>query len=193
MKPSHGVVGTWAAGILVLALIHLAFRPRPLPFFIFIGGSAVVAGFGLAVLLAVRTGRDGVQCRQPRRASAAVVAALGAAMGLSGFAYGWWLSVLAVYLLGVAAWLVRGERLRPAARPWPVALGDTQPAARPALVYHGSSIGTAVPVPADHPAHGPPPPAPPAPEPSATVRRGVLLVLLVSAVRAVVNVLKGRR
>jgi hypothetical protein len=101
--------------------------------------------------------------------------------------------VLAVYLLGVAAWLVRGERLRPAARPWPVALGDAQLAARPALVYHGSSIGTAVPVPADHPAHGPPPPPPPAPEPSATVRRGVLLVLLVSAVRAIVNVLKGRR
>jgi hypothetical protein len=193
MKPSHGVVGAWAAGNLVLALVHLAFRPRPLPFFIYIGGSAVVAGFGLAVLLAMRAGHDGPQRRQPRRASAAVVAALGAAMGLTGFAYGWWLSVLGVYLLGVAAWLVRGERLRPGARPWPVALGDAQPADRPALVYHGSSIGTAVPVPADHPAHGPPPPAPPAPEPSATVRRGILLVLLVTAARAIVNVLKGRR
>ena len=193
MKPSHGVVGAWAAGILVLALIHLAFRSRPLPFFIFVGGSAVVAGFGLAVLLAVRTGRDGHQRRQPRRASASVVGALGTAMGLTGFAYGWWLSVLGIYLLGVAAWLVRGERLRPAARPWPVVLGDAEPADRPALVYHGSSIGTAVPIPADHPAHGPPPPAPPAPELSATVRRGILLVLLVSAARAIVNVLKGRR
>jgi hypothetical protein len=193
MKPSHGVVGAWAAGNVVLAMAQLGFHPRPLPFFLYLAGSALVAGFGLAVLLAVRTGRDGPQRRQPRRASAAVVAALGAAMGLTGFAYGWWLSVLGVYLLGVAAWLVRGERLRPGAHPWPVALGDAQPADRPALVYHGSSIGSSVPIPADHPAHGPPPAAAPAPEPSATVRRGILLVLLVTAARAIVNVLKGRR
>lgn len=193
MKPSHGVVGAWAAGILVLALIHLAFRPRPLPFFIFVGGSAVVAGFGLAVLLAMRAGYDGPQRRQPRRARAAVVAALGAAMGLTGFAYGWWLSVLGIYLLFVAAWLLRGERLHRGARPWPVALDDAEPADRPMLVYRGSTIGTAVPVPPDHPAHGPPPPPPPAPQRSATVQRGIVAVLLVSAARAIVNVLKGRR
>ncbi|HXT46964.1 MAG TPA: hypothetical protein VN748_23090 [Pseudonocardiaceae bacterium] len=193
MKPSHGVVGAWAAGNVVLALVHLAFHPRPLPFFLYIAGSAIVAGFGLAVLAAVRTGRDGPQRRQPRRASAAVVAALGVAMGLTGFAYGWWLSVLGVYLLGVAAWLVRGERLRPGARPWPVALGDAEPAGQPVLVYHGSSIGTAVPIPADHAAHGPPTPrTPPPPEPPGRLRNTVVLILLVAAARAVKNVLRGK-
>ncbi|HEX6404984.1 MAG TPA: hypothetical protein VF003_17790 [Pseudonocardiaceae bacterium] len=193
MKPSHGVVGAWAAGNVVLALVHLAFHPRPLPFFLYIAGSAIVAGFGLAVLAAVRTGHDGPQRRQPRRAGAAVVAALGAAVGLTGFAYGWWLSVLGVYLLGVAAWLVRGERLRPGARPWPVALSDAEPAGQPALVYHGSSIGTAEPVPADHPAHGPPSPRQAPAEPPGRLRNTVVLFLLVAAARAVKNVLRGKQ
>ena len=194
MKPSHGVVGAWAAGNVVLTLVMLLFSPRPLPFFLYLAGSALVAGFGLAVLMAVRTGRDGPQRRQPRRASAAVVAALGAAVGLTGFAYGWWLSVLGVYLLGVAAWLVRGERLPAGARPWPVALGDAEPAGQPVLAYHGSSIGTAVPVPAEHPAHGPPPPPPePAAEPPGRLRNTVVLILLVAAARAVKNVLRGKQ
>jgi hypothetical protein len=194
MKPSHGVVGAWAAGNVVLALIMLWFSPRSLQFFLYLAGSALVAGFGLAVLAAVRTGHEGPQRRQPRRAGAAVFAALGAAMGLTGFAYGWWLSVLGVYLLGVAAWLVRGERLRPGAHPWPVARGDAEPAGEPVLVYHGSSIGAAVPIPADHPAHGPPTPPPPPPaEAPGRLRNTVVLVLLVAAARAVKNVLRGKQ
>ena len=193
MKPSPAVVGVWAAGNVVLAMAQLPFKPRPLPFFLYLAACALVAGFGIVALLAVRTGRIGVQRRQPRRAGAAVVGALGFAVGVAGFAYGWWLSMLGVYLLALAAWLLRGERLAPGSRPWPVALDGAEPADGPRLVYHGSSLGTAVPVPADHPAHGPPPPAPPAPQPSAVVQRGILIVLLVSAVRAIVDVLRGRR
>jgi hypothetical protein len=189
MKPSHAVVGIWAAGNVVLAVIQLAFNPRPLQFFIYIAAAALVAGFGLAALLAVRTGRVGAQRRQPRRASAAVVGALGAAVGVAGFAYDWWLSILGVYLVGVAAWLLRGERLPPGSRPWPVALGDAQPTGPPTRVYHGSSIGTAVPVPAEHPAHGPPPRRQPPPDPPGRVRNTVLLILLVAAARAVKKVL----
>jgi hypothetical protein len=164
-----------------------------LPFFLYIGGSALVAVFGLAVLLAVRAGRVGAQQRQPRRASAAVFAVIGVALGLAGFAYGWWLSVFAFYPLALAAWVLRGERLPRGARPWPVALDGAEPAEGSRLVYHGSSMGDAVPVPAEHRAHGPPIPAPPRPQPSATVQRGVLVVVLVSAARAVLKVLRGRR
>lgn len=195
MKLSHGVVGAWAAANLALGLIILGFTPaRPLQFFAHIGGTLMVAIFGLAVLLAVRTGHVGAQQRQPRRATAAVIAALACAVGLSGFAYGWWLSMFGVYLLGVAAWLVRGERLRGGARPWPVARADAEPAGKPAMVYHGSSIGTAVPVPAEHPAHGPPAPRPqPSPAPPSRLRNTVVLVLLVAAARAVKKVLFGVR
>lgn len=193
LEPAHAVVGAWAAGNLVLALVHLAFHPRALPFFLYIAGSAVVAGFGLVVLLAVRTGQVGAQQRQPRRASAAVLAVIAVALGLAGFTYGWWLSVLGLYPLMLAAWVLRGERLPRGARPWPVALDGTEPADGPRLVYHGSATGTAVPVPEDHPAHGPPLPAPPRPQPSASVQRGVLMVLLVSAVRGIIKVLRGRR
>jgi hypothetical protein len=190
MKPAHAVVGGWAAANLALALILLAFRPGPLELMIHIIAAALIAGFGSAVLLAVRAGRVGPQQRQPRRASAAVFAALGVALGLTGLAYGWWLSALGLYPLGLAAWLVRGERLPQGTRPWPVALDGAPPGGPPHLVHHGSSIGVSVAVPAEHPAHGPPPP-PPASRP---VRIGVVLVLLVSAARAVVNVLRrGRR
>jgi hypothetical protein len=156
MTPPAAVVGGWAAGNVVLALVLLAFHPTPLEVLIYIAGSALVAGFGLAVLLAARTGQVGTQRRQPRYARAAVFAGLGSAVGLAGLAYGWWLSVLGVYLLVLAAWLMRGERLRPGARPWPVALADAEPAGPPALVYYGSSIGSAVPFPPSIPPTGHP-------------------------------------
>jgi hypothetical protein len=189
MNSSHGVVGAWAAGNVVLALGLLAFSPAPLPFFLYIAGSAIVAAFGVAVLWAVQTGRVGTQQRQPRRASAAVFTVLGVVLGLTGLTYGWWLSVLAFYPLVLAAWLVRGERLPRGARPWPVALDGAEPATPPGFVHHDSSIGAAVPIPVEHAAHGPPPAAPS----SDRLGRAILLVLLVAAVRAIVEVLRGRR
>ena len=187
------LVGAWAAGNLVLALILLAFTAGPLQLSVHLAAVAILTGFGLVVGLAARAGRVGPQQRQPRSASAAVLAGLGVAMGLTGVAYGWWLSVLGVYLLGVAAWLVRGERLPAGARPWPVALGDAEPAGEPALMYHGSSVGTAVPVPAEHPAHGPPTPRPPPAEPPGRLRNTIVLIMLVAAARAVKNVLRGKQ
>jgi hypothetical protein len=195
MKPSHGVVGVWAAGNVVLAMAQLPFKPRPLPFFLYLAACALVAGFGLAALLAVRTGHVGVQRRQPRRASAAVVGALGVAVGVAGFAYDWWLSMFGVYLLGLAAWLLRGERLPTEARPWPVAVADAQPAGEPIFVHHGSSVGTAVPIPADHAAHGPPLPTsqPVSEPPPPALRKAVLMILLVAIARAAKKMLWGQR
>lgn len=190
MKPSHAVVGGWAAGNLVLALI-LVFAFRPAGFLeqlLYIWSSAIVAVFGLAVLLAARTDRVGTQQRQPRRATAGVFAALGVAVGLTGFAYGWWLSVIAFYPLVLAAWLLRGERLHRRARPWPAALDETEPAGPPRFVHHGSSLGLATGVPAEHDAHGPP--APPPPRPSHRLRKAALLI---AAARAVVNMLRRRK
>lgn len=192
MKPAH-TVGVWAAGILVLALVLLGFGTFEfptgvLPVMIFVAAAAIVAGFGLAVLLAARAGRVGAQRRQPRRASAAVFAALGIAVGLSGFVYGWWLSPLAFYPLALAAWLLRGERLQPGARPWPVALDVAEPAGPPRVVHDGSSVGVAMAVPAEHAAHGPPPPPPPRPSP-----RLRMAAVLLGGARALWNLIRGRR
>ncbi|MDR7301438.1 hypothetical protein [Haloactinomyces albus] len=190
MKPSHAVVGGWAAGNLVLALILLfAFRPEGfLEQLLYIWSSALVAGFGVVVLLVTRSGRVGVQQRQPRRATAGVFAALGIAVGLTGFAYGWWLSVIAFYPLVLAVWLLRGERLHRRARPWPAALGDTEPAGPPRFVHQGASLGATTSVPAEHAAHGPP--RPPPPRPSHRLRKAALLI---AGARAAGKMLRRRR
>ncbi|PZS39508.1 MAG: hypothetical protein DLM62_07850 [Pseudonocardiales bacterium] len=195
------MVGAWAAANLGLALIMLAFPLQPVELSVHVAAAAIVAGFGITVLLAMRAGRVGTQQRQPRTARAAVFAGLGVAMGLTGLAYGWWLSVLGAYPLALAAWLVRGERLPRGARPWPVVQDGAQPANPASLVYHGSSLGAAVALPTEHPAHGAPPTPSsppdrsrlPAAQPSDNLVRAVLLVALVSAARSVVNVLRGRR
>lgn len=196
MKPAHAVVGAWAAANLALAVIVLAFHAGPLQLMIHVGAAAIVAGFGLAVLLAVRTGRVGPQRRQPRSASAAVFAGLGVAAGLTGLAYGWWLSVLGLYSLALAAWLVRGERLPRGARPWPVALDGAEPSGPARLTHPGSSLGAAMALPVEHAAHAPPA-APPGSVAAAgrpdRLARAVLLVILVAAARAVRAVLRGRQ
>ena len=61
MRPSHAVVGLWAAGNLVLALVLFLFTPAPPVALLYVTSVAIVAGFGLAVLLALRSGRVGVQ------------------------------------------------------------------------------------------------------------------------------------
>lgn len=135
---------------------------------LYLAGMALVAGFAVAILLAVRAGRVGPQHRQPRRAGAAAVAAIALAIILPGAVYAWWLSAFGLYLLGFAAWLLRGERRSREAHPWPVALDSAGPARRPGLVHHGSPLGAAVAVPGEHAAHGPPVhPPPPEPAPAA--------------------------
>lgn len=189
MRPAHTVVGAWAAGNLVLALVLLAFTPTPLVALLYVASAGIVAAFGLAVLAAIRGGRVGVQQRQPRRATAAVFVAVAAGLGLTGLAYGWWVSALAVYPLGVAAWMLRGERLPADARPWPVVSDRAEPAGPPQYVYRGTSTGTAVPVPAEHAAHGAPAP-PPEPRPMGAVQKAGWLLI---TARALVDLLRRRR
>lgn len=191
MKPSHAVVGGWAALNLVLALILASvFQPAgPLEQFLYIWSAALVAGFGLIVALAVRSGRVGVQQRQPRSAAAGVFAVLGLTVALLGYVYFWPLSLLGIYPLGLAAWLLlRGERLPAGVRPWPVALDDAEPAGPPRFAHQGSGVGTATAVPEQHDAHGPPRPPPPPPSRPA---RGA--VLLLAGARALADLLRGRR
>lgn len=137
MAPAH-VVGTWAALNVVLALLLLPFHPDPLPLFLYLAASALVAAYGLAVVRNIRTGRVGAQHRQPRRATSAVCAALGVAIGLTAFAYGWWLAPLAFYPLLLAVSFAPGERVPARARPQPGTLGDPSPR-RPATAVHDGS------------------------------------------------------
>jgi hypothetical protein len=198
VRPTQ-VVGFWAAGLVVLAVVLFGFtlRPRatPLEALLFLGSAALVAAFGLAVLLAVRAGREhAMQQRQPRRATAAVFLAVAGGVAALALVYGWVLLLLALYPLGVAARMLQGERLPPDSRPWPAVLGDVEPAGPARLPYRGEAIGVAVPVPAEHPAHAPPPE--PAPTPArggkaATVAKAGWAVLIL--VRAVAKLLRRRR
>lgn len=157
MKPPHGVVGAWATGLLVLALVLFFFARQPAVVVMYLAAIGLVACFGLAVLLAARRGAEhAVQRRQPRRATAAVFAALALAVAATGLAYGWVLALMAVYPLGVALWMLRGERLPAGTRPWPVAVEGTPPAEPAPMRYGGERVGTAEPVPSGHPAVGSP-------------------------------------
>lgn len=190
MQPQHAVVGGWAALNLVLALILVSvFGPGGrMEQFVYLWSAALVAGFGLLVALAVRAGRVGTQQRQPRSAGAAVFAVLGLAVALLGYVYLWQLSLFAIFPLGLAVRLLREERLRDGARPWPVALDDREPAGPPRFAHQGSGVGTATPVPEHHDAHGPPPPPP---RPPSRPARGT--VLLLAGARVVADLLRGRR
>ena len=153
MKPPHGVVGAWATGLLALALVLLPFAQHIAVVVMYLAAIGLVAGFGLAVLMAARRGAEhAVQRRQPRRATAAVFAALAAGVAATGLAYGWVLVLAAVYPLGIALWMLRGERLPARARPWPVSVDGTPPTEPAPLRYQGQTMGTAEPVPPDHPA-----------------------------------------
>ena len=186
MRSAH-VVGGWAAANFGLALGLLAFGPAPLPVLLHVGSAVVVAAFGVAALLALRTGNVGTQHRQPRRAAAAAFTAFATTVALGGFVYGWWMSVLAVYPLLMALWMARGERLHAGVRPWPAALDDAESAGPPRLVHHGTSPGTATGIPEDHPAHGPPETS------RRPEHRRRTVALLIVAARAVVDLLRRRR
>ncbi len=153
MRPPYGVVGGWATGLLMLALALLAFTRHLAVFVMYLAATGLVACFGLVVLLATRRGAEhAVQRRQPRRATAAVFAALAAGVAASGLAYGWVVALSAIYPLGVALWMLRGERLPAGARPWPVSTDGMPPAEPAPLPYQGQTTGTAEPVPPGHPA-----------------------------------------
>lgn len=141
MTPAR-VVGAWAAGNTALALLLLPFRPAPLPPFLYLAGSALVAGYGILVLRSARSGEGGGRRRQPTRAASAACVAIGIAVGLTAFVYGWWLAPLAFYPLLIGASLAPGERADPRAR-LQSGTPDLEPAEPPRAVHDGSPEGVA--------------------------------------------------
>lgn len=187
MRTSYLVVGGWAVANLALTAVMLVFRPMSIEVTLHVVASVLVAGFAVAVLLAVRAGRVGVQQRQPRHAYAAALLGAGTVIGLTGFALGWWISVFALFPLLAAAWLLPTERLERSARPWPVAADDVGAAGRARRVHDGSSLGRAEAVPDRHPAHAPPARTGTASGPARVA------ALLIAGVGAGVGRLRGRR
>jgi hypothetical protein len=175
LRTGHLLVGAWTAGNGVLAGIMLGFRPQTISMLLWLFDLLLVSGFGLAVLLALRARRGvGTTVRMPVRSTAAVLTAIGLTLAGLALAYGWLWLLVALYPLGAAAVLVRGERVPPGTRPEPAALDGMPLAPNPRpQEYDGTTTGEAVPVPAGHPVRAADPPPPPAPP----RRRGRLLVL----------------
>jgi hypothetical protein len=108
--PAH-VVGLWATGNAALALGILAYGGGPFPVLVHLGGSALVAGFGLAVLVAWRRHGVGPQLRTAYRSVSAMAAgALALVLGAT-VVYGWWVLALAPYPALVLVVALRRERL----------------------------------------------------------------------------------
>jgi hypothetical protein len=193
LRTSHLVVGAWTAGNGVLAGIMLGFRPQPISMLLWLFNLLLLSGFGLAVVLALRARRGvGTTVRMPVRSTAAVFTAIGLTVAGLALAYGWLWLLVAIYPLVTAAVLVRGERVPTGARPEPAALDGMPPAPNPRpQSYDGTTTGSAVGVPADHPARAPDPPPPPEP----THRRTLSLALLTvvpAAGRALVEAIRRR-
>ena len=196
MKPPHGVVGAWATGLLVLALVLFLFARQPAVVVMYLAAIGLVAGFGLAVLLAARRGAEhAVQRRQPRRATAAVFAALAVAVAATSLAYGWVLVLAAAYPLGVALWMLRGERLPAGARPWPASVDGTPPAEPAPLRYDGQTMGTAEPLPPGHPAAAAPdgPLYPTRADREGSIPATAKVGWMVIGARVLVRLLRGKR
>ncbi len=196
MRPPYGVIGAWACGLTVLALTLLAFTRHVAIVVMYLAAVGIVASFGVAVLVATRRGAEhAVQLRQPRRATAAVFAALAVGVAATGLAYGWVLTLTAVYPLGVALWMLRGERLPKHARPWPVSVDGTPPAEPAPMTYRGQATGAALPVPAEHPAAAAPPdgPYPARSEPAGSVPTLAKVGWAVVGLRVAGRLLRGRR
>ncbi|MCE3552974.1 hypothetical protein LWC33_16105 [Pseudonocardia sp. RS11V-5] len=197
LRTGHLVVGAWVAGNGVLAGIMLGFRPQPISMLLWLFDLLLVSGFGLAVVIALRTRRGvGTTVRMPVRSTAAVLTAIGLTVAGLALAYGWLWLLVAIYPLIAAAVLVRGERVPAGTRPEPAALDGMPPAPNPRpQEYDGTTTGEAVPVPAGHPARALPddPDASPTAEPPR--RHGLPLVLLTAvpaAGRALVDVFRRR-
>jgi hypothetical protein len=108
--PAH-VVGLWAIGNAALALGILAYGGGPFPVLLHLGGSALVAAFGVAVLVSWRRRGVGPQLRTAYRSIAALAAGiLGLLLALT-WVYGPWVLALAPYPALVVVVMVRRERL----------------------------------------------------------------------------------
>lgn len=118
--PAH-VVGLWATMNTALALGIIAYSGDLFPILVHVGGSALVAGFGLAVLLAWRRHAVGPQLRVAYRSVAALATGVFALVMAGTAVYGLWVLVLAPYPALVAVVMAFRERLPT------VAAGVTRP------------------------------------------------------------------
>lgn len=108
--PAH-VVGLWAIGNAALALGILAYGGGPVPVLLHLGGSALVAAFGVAVLVSWQRRGVGPPLRAAYRSVAALaIGVLGLVLALT-WVYGPWVLALAPYPALVAVVMVRRERL----------------------------------------------------------------------------------
>ncbi|MBW0089434.1 hypothetical protein I4I73_10615 [Pseudonocardia sp. KRD-184] len=187
-RPLHLVVGGWVTANGVLAGVLVGYTPEPISIVLYAAALVILGSFGLAVLLAARRGAGGQQLRTARHGREAALVALGVTLGGLGLVYGWPLALIGLQPLLLAAWLLRGERIRSGVRPWPAVPDGTEPHRAATPGYTGTALGTSVPVPAGHAAHGPPPRPPDTPAPGAgPVRRAGLAVIAARVVRELVR------
>lgn len=186
------VVFGWAAFNAVLVGILPVFGATATETGVYGAGAGIVTGFGLAAALAAARGRAGQQLRQPIRSGSAFLLAAAALLVGLGAVYHWWIAILAVYPLAAALALRGAERL-PSGHAGLAPVTTRAEPAPPArlgapLPYAGSSMGTSVPVSAQHPAHA-------AARPARTTRmRDARWALIIAvALRAVFGIATKRR
>ncbi|HVV21773.1 MAG TPA: hypothetical protein VHF06_20230 [Pseudonocardiaceae bacterium] len=136
-RPAVVVFG-WAGlhALLTLVLVGFSYRD-PFPLIVYMCAVLLLGSFGTAVLLAARREPTGWYRTAVRSTSTAFLAIAVTLIGL-GFVYGYWLMLIALYPLLLAAVLVRRERLSSAVVPegWRLRFdpltGTTEPRAIPA-------------------------------------------------------------
>jgi hypothetical protein len=108
--PAH-VVGLWATLNAALALAIIPYGDWVLAVLLHVVGSALVAVFGIAVLVSLRRRGAGPELRLPYRSVAALAAGAVVLVLALTTVYGWWVLVLLPYPLAVALVAARRERL----------------------------------------------------------------------------------
>lgn len=107
--PAH-LVGLWATGNAALALGIIAYGGGPLPVLLHLGGSALVAAFGVAVMISWRRHGVAPALRTASRSLAALAVGVLALVLAVTAVYGPWVLALAPYPALLALVMLRRER-----------------------------------------------------------------------------------
>jgi hypothetical protein len=108
----HLTLGGWVAANGVLAGLLFIYHPEPISVALYASALVLVAGFGVAVLVASRRGRVGAQLRMPVRGTSAALAAVGVLLIGLGLVYGWVLALIGLVPLLASPVAARRERAR---------------------------------------------------------------------------------